>query len=116
MSSRVMVIALVALSACGPAELGGAQASESEPDPFSAPEFVPVASCLTSQSLQGSTEAQVQACAGEPCAQAVEHTDSQITLSWALYCAEQRCAQDCYWNVRVYFENGKVSYTRVRQP
>ena len=113
MSSRVLVVALVALSACGPAELGGA---EPKPDPFAAPEFVPVADCLTSPSLQGSTEAQVQACAGEPCAQAVEHIDSQITLSWALYCAEQRCAQDCYWQVRVYFENGKVSYTRMRQP
>ena len=124
MSSRVVVVALLSLSACGPSEVGEPESTESgttgtggvEPGPFIPPEIVPVASCLTSPELQGRTEAEVQACAGEPCSQAVVHTDSKLTLSWRLYCAEPRCAQDCYWHVRVYFENGKVSYTRVRHP
>ncbi|MFL5349330.1 MAG: hypothetical protein ACJ8AT_31405 [Hyalangium sp.] len=124
MSSRVVVIALLALSACGPSEgtepestgSGTTGAEGVESGRFIPPEYVPVASCLTSPDLQGRTEAEVQACAGEPCSQAVEHTDPMVTLSWRLYCAEPRCAQDCYWHVRVYFENGKVSYTRVRHP
>jgi hypothetical protein len=109
MKLRILLIFLIAASACGPS-------TEVEPDGFTPPEFVPVANCLTSPALQGATEAEVQACGGEPCAQAVEHTDPAITLSWRLYCAEARCSEDCYWHVRVYFENGKVSYTRVRRP
>jgi hypothetical protein len=106
---RVLGTALLVLSACGPSE-------EVESEEFTPPEFVPIASCLTNPSLQGSTEAEVQACAGEPCAQAIEHQDSKITRSWRLYCAEARCAADCYWHVRVYFENGQVIYTRSRRP
>lgn len=109
MGLRVLGVALLVLSACGPAEVA-------EEDSFTPPEFVPVASCLTSPSLKGRTEAEVRACAGEPCTQATEHTDRAVTLSWGLYCAEERCAEDCYWHVRVYFENGRVSYTRVRRP
>jgi hypothetical protein len=105
----VLVISLLVISACGPSEAGAS-------DELTQPEFVPVANCLTAQDLKGVTEAQVRACAGEPCSQAVEHTDSRITLSNWLYCAEQQCAEACYWHVRVYFENGRVSYTRSRRP
>lgn len=109
MSLRVLGIALLVLAACGPAE-------GEESGTFTPPEFVPIASCLTSPELQGKTEAQVQACAGDPCSSAIEHSDTKIKRSWRLYCAEARCAEDCYWHVRVYFENGKVSYTRSRRP
>jgi len=109
MSLRVLGIALLVLSACGPAE-------SEESDTFTPPEFVPLASCLMSPDLQGMTEAQLQSCAGDPCSSAVEHTDEKIKRSSRLYCAEARCTEDCYWHVRVYFENGKVSYTRGRRP
>lgn len=110
-----LVVLSIILTACGGSTPPDC-VENCPPPPFIPPEYVPLPSCLYDDALIGAPADAVTACAGEPCAAETTHQDPMVTTGWALYCAEAQCSADCYWHVRVYFENGRVSYRRTRSP